>query len=139
MTDPLAFGRLVQERQQIEAQAKGLDQLEQVKAKLIVDCEAKWQRVLDLRKAITNTRAEFISSTLYANDFVKIAVIPFGFDARVIERDLRGLLDVLDERFESDILHLESGFPVSGLAFELAQSDDREGKTGANKEKHSGR
>ena len=56
------------------------------------------------------------------------AVIPFGFDARVIERDLRDLLDVMDERFESDILHLENGVPVSGWAVELAQADDRESK-----------
>ena len=98
-------------------------------------CETRWGRVFDLRKAITQARIDFVTGTLRANDFVKMAVVPFGFDARVIERDLRNLLDVLDERFESDILHLENGVPVSGLAFELAQADDGESKLAQIKER----
>ena len=126
VTDPLAFGRLVQEHQQIEAQGRELDQLEQEREQLNADCEVQWQLIFKLRKEITRARSDFVSDTLHANDFVKIAVVPFGFDARVIERDLRDLLDVLDERFESDILHLENELPVSGLAFELATAEDRE-------------
>ena len=131
----MEFGRLVQERQQLEAQGRVLDQSEQERERLNADCEDRWQRVFALRKAITRLRSDFISNTLHANDFVKIAVVPFGFDPRVIERDLRDLLDVPDERFEGDILHSENGVPVSGLAFELADADDRESKLAQVKER----
>ena len=135
VTDPQAFGRLVQSRQQFEAQARELDQLEQEKKQLKAVCVTQWERILNLRKDITQARTAFVTNTLHANDFVKIAVVPFGFDARVIERDLRNLLDAMDERFESDILHLENGVAVSGLAFELAQADDRESKLAQVKER----
>ena len=135
VTDPQAFGRLVQMRQQFEAQARELDQLEQEKERLKADCETRWRRAFDLRKAITQTRTDFVTGTLHANDFVKISVIPFGFDAQVIGRDLRDLLDVIDERFESDILHSEDGVPVSGLVVELVQADDRESKLAQVKER----
>ena len=135
VSDPQAFGRLMQSRQQFEAQARELEQLEQEKERLKTARRTRLGRVFDLRKAITQARTDFVTGTLHANDFVKIAVVPFGFDPRVIERDLRNLLDVMDERFESDILHLESGVPVSGLAFEIAQADDRESKLAEVKER----
>jgi len=57
---------------------------------------------------------------------VRMEVVPYGFDARIIERDLRELLDVTGDRFEGDILQLRDGEPVGGLAFDLAQANDRE-------------
>lgn len=62
---------------------------------------------------------------LRANEFVRMEVVPYGFDARIIERDLRELLDVAGDRFEGDILQLRDDEPVGGLAFDLAQADDR--------------
>ena len=126
VTDPQAFGRLVQKRQQLEAEAKDLDQVRRSQQGLQAECESQWRRVSDARKAITQARAAFVQNTLQANAFVKMEVVSFGFDARVLEHGLRNLLDVQDERFENDILRLANGEPDSGLAFDLAQASDRE-------------
>ena len=126
VTDPQAFGRLVQERQNLEAQLKQLDQLRQDWDRLDEDNKKQWQRVLEARKAITRARAEFVAKTLETNTFVKIEVVGFGFDPRHIEHSLRRITEVTDGRFEHDILQEEGGEPVGGLAFDIAQDEDRE-------------
>lgn len=126
VTDPQAFGRLVQERQQLEGQLKQLDQLRKDRDGLEADNQAQWNRVLAARKAISRARKRFINDTLETNHFVRIEVIGFGFEARSIERSLRLLLECEDDRFERDILQIENDEPIGGLAFELAQADDHE-------------
>ena len=124
--DPQEFGRLVQERQQLEGQLKQLDQLRKDRESHEAENQAQWLRVLEARKAITTARERFVSATLAANDFVRMKVIGFGFEARSIERSLRDLVDVQDERFENDILSFDGGEPAGGLALELAIADDRD-------------
>jgi len=125
VTDPQAFGRVVQERQQLEGQLKQLDQIRQDRERLETENAAQWNRMLDARKAITKKRAEFVTTTLEANEFVRMDVIGFGFEARSIERNLRDLLDVQDDRFENDILRFVGSDPAGGLAFDLATAADR--------------
>ena len=125
VTDPQAFGRLVQERQHLEGQLKLLDQLQKDREGHESENRAQWLRVLDARKAITRAREGFVSATLAANNFVRMEVIGFGFEERSIERSLREQLDVQDERFENDILRFDGGEPAGGLALELAVADDR--------------
>lgn len=125
VTDPQAFKRLVQERQQLENQLKKLDHLLQDRDSLQTDNDAQWRRVQEARTAITVARADFVRRTLHDNEFVRMEVVNFGFDARAIERSLRELLDVTDDRFENDILRLNNGEPDTGLAQELAQATDR--------------
>ena len=124
VTDPQAFGRLVQGRQQLEDQLKQLHQLRKDREAHEAENEAQWMRVLEARKAISRARERFVTATLAANNFVRMKVIGFGFEGRSIERSLRDLLDVQDERFENDILRFDDGEPVGGLAFELAIADD---------------
>lgn len=119
--DPQAFGRMVQERQQLELQLREFAKLEQDRHSLSVSSESQWRRVLDARQAITQARATFLSGNLQGNTFVRMSVEPFGYDVRVIERSLRALLEVTDDRFEGDILQLEGGESASGLAHDLAQ------------------
>lgn len=126
VTDPQDFGRLVQERQKLEVQLKELDQSKKDRDLLYEDNESQWQRVLEARKAITEARAGFVAETLKTNTFVKIEVVGFGFEPRHIERSLRKMLEVTDNRFEHDILLEEDGEPVGGLAFEIAQGENRE-------------
>ena len=126
VSDPQEFGRLVQERQQLEGQLKQLDQLRKDRESHEAENQAQWMRVLDARKAITTARERFLSATLAANNFVRMKVIGFGFEARSIERSLRDLVDVQDERFENDILSFDAGEPAGGLALELAVADDRD-------------
>ncbi len=126
VTDPQAFGRLVQERQQLESQLKELDQLRKDRESLEAENHTQWIRVLDARRAITHAREKFVGATLAANNFVRMEVVGFGFEGRSIERNLRDLLDVQDERFENDILRFDGGEPAGGLAFDLAVAEDRE-------------
>jgi hypothetical protein len=125
VNDPQAFGRLVQDRQQLEAEIRKLDQERQDRDRLQLDLERQWQQVLTARQAITRARSEFLREKLQNNTFVRMSVEPFGFDPRTIERSLREMLDVVDERFEMDILHLENGEATSGIAFDLAHGQDR--------------
>ena len=124
--DPQEFGRLVQERQHLEVQLKQLDQLQRDRESHEADNPAQWKRVLNARKAITRAREGFVSATLAGNNFVRMKVIGLGFEERSIERSLRDLVDVQDERFENDILSFDGGEPAGGLALELAIADDRD-------------
>ncbi|MCL2161081.1 MAG: AAA family ATPase [Betaproteobacteria bacterium] len=128
--DPKAFDRLTQERQQLEAQNKTLQKMQDDRQVLAQQIEDQRVQLTQRRKDITQARQSFVQRTLTGNRYVKITVEPFGFDPKRIERELRNLVDVLDERFAEDILQLsEDGEPCSGIAFDLAQS----GK--ANKER----
>ena len=124
--DPQAFGRLELERQQLEAQIKQYGKFQQDRDRLQIDSDAQWQRVFQARRAITEAREGFLSEKLQDNEFVRMSVEPFGYDPKVIERSLRALLDVADDRFENDILLLQDGSPVGGIAFNIAQASGRE-------------
>ena len=125
VSDPQAFGCLVQERQHLEAQLKQLDQLQRDREGHEAENQAQWIRVLEARKAITRARERFLAATLSGNNFVHMEVVGFGFEVRSIERSLRELLEVQNGRFENDILCFERGEPAGGLALELADADDR--------------
>ena len=123
VTGPQAFGNLMQERHQLEAKLKQFDQLHEERERVRADSEVQYQRLSGIRRDITQARTEFVVSTLAKNDFVRIKIIGFGFDARNIERSLRDVLNVEDGRFEHDILRDDSGMPAGGLAFDLAQAE----------------
>ncbi len=125
VADPQAFGRLVQERQQLESQLKQLEQIGRDRQRLQLENDEQWQRVARARSAISQQRSAFLADKLRANEFVRMEVVPFGFDARIIERDVRDLLDVAGDRFETDILQVRDDEPMGGLAFELARAEDR--------------
>lgn len=125
VADPQAYGRLVQKRQEAERQIKQFDQLQQDCDSLRNAIAAQWQQVFAVRTQISDTRKEFLAAQLQDNPFVRMELVPFGYDARVIERSLRKLLDVMDERFDADILEFKDGNPAGGLAYALAQADDR--------------
>ena len=124
VSDPQAFARLAQERQQLEVQLKALRQMQKDSEALTQNIEAQFTLMLQKRQAITQARQAFIQDTLTNNDFVHITVVPFGFDARQIERELRELIEVHDDRFADDILLVESREPSGGMAFDLAQADE---------------
>ncbi|MDR0779468.1 MAG: chromosome segregation protein SMC [Pseudomonadales bacterium] len=130
VNDPQAFSRLTQEKQQLEAQHKALQKMRSDRQELAKQIEAQQQLLAKKRLDVTQARRSFIQSALTNNTQVRIAVAPFGFEPRQIERELRELIDVTDNRFEDDILKVENGEPSGGIAFALAQADDA-GKTAA--------
>ncbi len=125
VANPQDFGKLVHDHQQLESQLKQLDRLRQDMADLANQNKAQRTKVLHARRAITEARRKFLQKTLADNNFVRMEVVGYGFEARNIERSVRDLLDCQDDRFEADILYTnEKGEPEGGLAFELAQCKD---------------
>lgn len=123
VSDPQAFARLTQEKQQLEAQHKALQKMKSDREELTKQIEAQQKLLTEKRQGITQARQSFIQSALTNNTHVRIAVAPFGFEPRQIERELRELIDVTDNRFEDDILKVENGEPSGGMAFTLAEAD----------------
>lgn len=124
VADPQAFAKLTQERQQLEAQLKTLRQLQSDRTDLEKQIIAQETLLLERRQAITHKRQVFLQDKLAHNPHVRINVAPFGFDPMVIERSLRELIDVTDDRFPDDILRIEDGEAKSGFAFDLAAAKE---------------
>jgi len=120
--DLAGFHSLELERQKLAEQIEELDQLEKSRQELASLAQDQLQSVWKAREAITERRSQFVRDTLAQNDFVRMEVVHIGFDPRSIERNLRELLDVMDDRFSGDILD-ESD--EKGLAWELAFTQDR--------------
>ncbi len=126
--DPSEYARLVQEKQRLEGESKGMDLLQQERGRLVKECENLRQNLFDAREHISKIRQTFLGQALAQNDFVRIDLVPFGKDARTVERSLREVLDVTDERFASDILDMDGGIAGSGLVADcLVAADSKVG------------
>lgn len=119
VSDPQAFARLTQEQQQQQAQRKALQQMQDDRKALLTEIDAQRALLHKKRRAVTQARVDFVQQTLDRNPYVQISVVPFGLEDRQIERELRDLIDVPDDRFADDILNDNAN---SGMAFELAQA-----------------
>lgn len=128
VSDPQAFGRLLQEREQLERALKTLADVAEERSRLEDATGRQWNTVLDARKRITEARRKFVQETLGDNRFVRMEVVAFGFDAQAVERGMRDILECRDDRFEADILRHGAAEPNGGLAFVLANAkeDDKE-------------
>jgi energy-coupling factor transporter ATP-binding protein EcfA2 len=123
--DPQEFGRLVQERQQLDVQHRQFQDLEQRLEDLRKKMETQWTLVLDRRAQISTQREAFLSTKLAANEFVRMEVVRFGYDERMLEKSLRDLLDA-SSHFASDIWNGQAGRSGAGLVSILAQGTDRD-------------
>ena len=132
VSDPRAFGRLLQEREQLERELETLGDVAEERVALEKTAGQQWNAILSTRKRVTEARRAFVREALTDNRFVRMEVVGFGFEARSVERSLRGVLECQDDRFERDILHsdfAESAQSSGGIAFDLAtaKDDDKEG------------
>jgi len=121
VSDPQAFARLTQERQQLEAQRKALQQMQGDRQVLVTQIAAQRALIDEKRCAVTQARGAFVQQALDRNPYVRISVVPFGFEAKQLERELRELIDVTDDRFADDILNDDAS---GGMAFDLAKAED---------------
>ena len=124
VSDPQAFGRLLQAREQLERELKTLGDVAEERISLEETARQQWNTVLSTRKRVTEARRAFVQETLADNRFVRMEVVGFGFEARSVERSLREVLECQDDRFERDILRYGTAEPNSGLAFDLANAKD---------------
>lgn len=121
VSDPQAFARLTQEKQQLETQSKAFTKMRSDREELSRQIDAQRKLIGQRRQDITQARKDFIQQALANNDHVRITVVPFGYDPKQTERELRELIDVMDDRFSDDILNDEA---TEGMAVELAQANE---------------
>ncbi|HPC60443.1 MAG TPA: AAA family ATPase [Verrucomicrobiota bacterium] len=133
--DPEAFQRLTHHRQELEMQRKDLRQLQLDRDALLRQIEEQQALLLQRRQNLTAQRRAFLEEKLAQNPYVRMEVVAFGFDPTVIERSLRELIDVTDERFADDILVAEEGRPPEGLAAILAGAANKPAALKSVKEK----
>jgi hypothetical protein len=119
VADPSEYGMLVQERQRLEAEDAKLDSLLHQRQQVSGQIDAQTRQVLLARRALSEQRQDFLQQALAANPYVRIALVPYGDDPRVLERSLRETLSATDNRFEDDILTMDNDLPVKGIVAEL--------------------
>jgi DNA repair ATPase RecN len=119
VNDPSEYGRLVQERQQLDAEANRLNELQKQFDDLKGRAKVQIDEVWSARRAVSDKRAQFLHDTLADNRFVRIKLIPYGRDPLAIDRSLRDLLGVLD-RFKDDIYaESQGGSAAKGIVADL--------------------
>ena len=116
---PSEYSRLVQDRQRIDSELERLDSLRKERDRVVGESQMWLRRVLEARRAVSDARDHFLTSALADNKFVRIQSRPYGDDLRVLERSLREVLNVLDDRFQDDILSMEDDHPSKGSVAQL--------------------
>ena len=119
VADPSEYSRFVQDRQRIDGELARLDSLRKERDRLVGESQTGLRRVLEARRAVSDARDHFLTHALADNNFVRIQSRPYGDDLRVLERSLRGVLNVLDDRFQDDILAMEDDQPSRGSVAQL--------------------
>ena len=121
VSDPSEYGLLVQQRQRLRGAMENLESKKEERERRLAESADRLREVQKARRAISDARDQFLSGALAHNDFVRISIQRYGDDARAIERSLREVLDVLDNRsrFESDILASDNGRPKTGIVATL--------------------
>ncbi len=100
--DPAAYGEFVQRRQTIEQQLKELDERKKQVEELKEQADAHLQRLVGIRRELTESRRKFLNDVLSENRYVRIQVVPY--EAReTVEGEFRRLLQREDRGFEKDI------------------------------------
>ncbi len=100
--DPAAYGEFVQRRQTIEQRLKDMDDHKKQIAELAKQSETSLQKLLEIRRKITESRKTFLDNVLRDNEYVRVQVIPYGA-RETVEAELRGLLQREGGGFEKDI------------------------------------
>ena len=119
VSDPNAHGRLMQHKQRIEAEVQKLESEKQERERLVIQSKAELAAILQERRKIADARTKFLTNTLAHNNFVRINNQAYGNNLRVIERSLRQVLNISGDRFEADILSVDSSGKSFGVVADL--------------------
>jgi len=131
VNDPSEYGRLVQEKQRLDTEIKRLDSLQKQRDGLKEKAKAQIAEVQAARQAISARRVQFLQPTLQGNPYVRMALIPYGRDARAIERSLRELLGAVDGRYNEDLyVEAQDGALAKGAVADLLLHSELVAKTG---------
>ena len=119
VADPSEFARLTADRQSLHSDLQELDSLSETRTTLLTQSMTLLEQVLVARREVSVARDAFLTETLANNRFVRIGLCRYGNDPRVIERSLRTELNVLDDRFEKDILATDGDGMSCGCVADL--------------------
>lgn len=123
VSDLSAYGQLVQDKQRLESDIQRLDALQKQRDSLQDKAQAQLEAVHAARRAISAYRAQFLQSTLEGNLYVQMALIPYGRDARAIDRSLRSLLGTSEGKYIDDLyLEAQDGVQAKGAVADLLAS-----------------
>ena len=122
VNDPSEYGRLVQEKQRLETEAKRLGTLQKQFDELKLHAKAQLEQVWQARRGFSDVRATFLQETLAENYFVRIRLVPYGRDAKTTERSLRDVLGVPDKYNDDIYVEAEGDGLDSGLIADLMRA-----------------
>ena len=104
VADPSEYGKLIQDRALVVSDQTRMESLREERDRLIEKSKEQLHIILKARQAISAARAGFLCDVLAHNDFVRIGIRAYGDEPSVVERSLRERLDIMDDRFQDDIL-----------------------------------
>jgi hypothetical protein len=122
--DPSEYGRLVQERQRLEAEVKALDShkeaLDALRAQLLV----KQTELETLRREISTKRRTFLTATLANDSYVRIELDAGGREPDAITTSLRRVLGIAEEpgAFVDDVYRKDGDSEAVGLIASLLKN-----------------
>lgn len=119
VSDPSEYGRLVQEKQRLEAELNNREALQKQQTALREKAEALLEQVQSARRAISVQRSVFLQEALQGNPFVRIELIPYSRDPYAMERSLRELLGAADGKYVDDLYQEPEGASRKGLLADL--------------------
>lgn len=122
VSDPSEYNRLVQDRQRLDSEKTTLESMRQERDRLVRESKLRFGEVLKARRAISAARESFLTETLAQNQFVRIRSRMYGDVLRVIEASLREALNVLDDRFQDDILVMDGDIARKGFVAKLLKN-----------------
>jgi energy-coupling factor transporter ATP-binding protein EcfA2 len=123
VSDPSEYGRLVQERQGLDAEVKRLDAVQRQRDELKSRAATQLEAVRAARRAVSECRHQFLQRTLEGNTFVRMGLVPYGREPRPIERSLRELLGAAEGKYSDDLLiEAQDNTPAQGAVAELLQA-----------------
>ncbi len=108
-------------KKKADADLERLNDLEQQQNTARQKADSAMKTVVAARQAITKQRRIFLETMLADNNFVRIAVIPFGMTSRRLEQSLRLALgmDPRDQRFTDDLNKPNADGRASGIIANL--------------------
>jgi energy-coupling factor transporter ATP-binding protein EcfA2 len=103
LADPGLMGHWLQERHRLEALLQELDGVAQEHQALDEANQRQWQTLLEAHQQRSTSRQAFLDGVLQTNDYVRMEVRAFGHDPELFKTELRQLLDLDGNGFESEL------------------------------------
>ena len=114
------YDRLQQRKQEIEHDLNSLDETRVQRENFIEKAQEKMAEMIVARRAVTQRRINFLENELADNRYVRISVIPYGSDQRVVSDALRTVMKITDGTFP-EVFHgaNATGQQETGLVADL--------------------